>query len=111
MSGCSERNLSMRKAVLLGALLLAIAGSLDAQTASGQITGVVKDPSGAIVPDAKITLANQQTGITRDVKTNATGAYTFPLLPVGVYSVTAEQQGFRTAKRSDIQLNVDQIVR
>src|SRR6478672_4641314 len=107
----SKRNHVMRNVVLLSALLLVMTSTLDAQTASGQITGTVRDPSGALVPSAKVSLTNQQTGLTRDVKTSGTGAYTFPLLPVGVYSVTAELPGFRIAKSSDIQLNVDQIVR
>ncbi len=101
----------MRQALLLSALLLATGSMLTAQTASGQITGTVKDASGALVPNAKVTLSNQQTGLTRDAKTSATGTYTFPLLPVGVYSVTGEVQGFRVAKSSDIRLNVDQVVR
>ncbi len=103
----------MRRNLALGvlALFLAMAVGLRAQSATGQITGVVKDASGALVPGAKVTLTNQQTGLTRDVKTNEAGSFTFPLLAVGVYSVSAEQQGFRTAKRSDIQLNVDQVAR
>jgi hypothetical protein len=92
-------------------LLLGTAGALQAQTASGQITGTVRDATGAVVPNAKVTLLNQQTGLTRDTVTNETGSYTFPLLQVGVYSVTAEQHGFRSAKQSDIHLNVDQVAR
>ena len=104
----------MRKVAFLSALLvllLAAAGGLNAQTASGQITGTVRDPSGGLIPSAKVTLRNQQTGFTREMRTNEAGAYAFPLLPVGVYSVTAEQQGFSSAKRSDISLNVDQVLR
>ena len=97
-------------AVLL-VLLLAVAGGINAQSASGQITGSVRDVSGAVVPNAKVSLANQDTGLSRTTRTGETGTYTFPLLPVGVYSVTAEQQGFSTAKNSDIRVNVDQIVR
>lgn len=104
----------MRKTVFIATLvilLLASAGGVQAQTASGQITGTVKDASGAVVPDAKVTLANQQTGLNRSTRTGETGAYTFPLLPTGVYSVTTEKQGFSSAKQSDIQVSVDQIVR
>lgn len=97
--------------IALVVLLLAFAGGVQAQTASGQITGSVKDASGALVPGAKVTLANQQTGLSRTALSSDTGAYTFPLLPVGVYSVAAEKQGFSTSKRTDIQLSVDRIVR
>lgn len=104
----------MRKVMFFTVLLvlvLALAGGVQAQTASGQITGTVRDASGGVVPNAKVTLGNQQTGMARTTRTSETGTYTFPLLPVGLYSVTAEQQGFSNAKHSDIQLNVDQIVR
>src|SRR5215831_555178 len=92
-------------------LVLVAAGMLRAQSATGQITGAVKDATGAVVPNAKVTLTNQQTGLSKETRTNETGTYTFPLLAVGMYSVTAEQQGFRAAKRSDINLNVDQVAR
>ena len=93
------------------ALLAATPGILNAQTATGQITGAISDASGAVVPGAKVTINSDQTGLSRTTTTNATGVYSFPLLPVGVYSVTVEQQGFSTAKRSNIQLNVDQVLR
>ncbi|PYV93806.1 MAG: hypothetical protein DMG05_00230 [Acidobacteria bacterium] len=104
----------MRKVAILSAVLaslLAMAGTLRAQTATGQITGTVKDTSGAVMAGAKVTLTNPQTNQTRETTTSAAGDYVFPLLPVGVYSVTAEQQGFRASKRSDITLNVAQIIR
>jgi hypothetical protein len=104
----------MRKLALLSAVLatlLFVAGTLWAQTDTGQITGTVKDTTGAVVPQAKVTLSNQLTGMTREATTGASGDYVFPLLPVGVYSVTAEKQGFQLAKRSDIQLNVASVIR
>src|SRR6476646_5352441 len=101
------------QAVLSAALLIAlgIPTTLEAQTATGQITGSVTDSTGAVVPDAKVSLTNQQTGLSRDTTSNESGAYTFPLLPVGIYTVSAEKQGFSVARRTDIQLNVDQVVR
>ncbi len=92
-------------------LLLNGAGILQGQSATGQITGTVTDATGAVIPKVKISLTNQKTGATRDTTANESGAYAFPLLPVGVYSVSAEQQGFSVAKRSDVTLNVDQVVR
>ncbi len=93
------------------AFLLGMAGTSRAQTATGQITGTVQDKNGAVMAGATITISNQLTGLTREATTSDSGDYVFPLLPVGVYTVTAEQQGFSTAKRSNIQLNVDQVVR
>jgi hypothetical protein len=88
-----------------------MAGGAKAQTATGQITGVVNDANGAALAKVKVTVTNQQTNQSRESVTSESGTYTFPLLPVGIYSVTAELQGFRTAKRSNITINVDQVAR
>ncbi len=76
----------MWKRALLGALLtlLTLSGTARAQTATGQITGTVKDTSGAVVPGAAITVHSDLTGLTRTATTNASGDYSFPLLPTGV---------------------------
>ena len=96
---------------LMLALLLGLAPTSWAQTATGQIVGTVKDSTGAVVVDVKVTVTNQQTGLSREAKTGANGAYVVPLLPVGTYVVTAEQPGFKIAVHSDVQLTVDQIQR
>jgi len=101
--------LALLSAVL--ATLLVMAGTLRAQMATGQITGTVKDPSGAVMPAVKVTLSSQLTGMTRETTTSDSGNYVFPLLPIGVYSVTAEKAGFQLAKRSDIPLNVADVIR
>src|SRR5262245_50877886 len=97
--------------IVVLAFLLGIASRSRAQTATGQITGTVKDTNGAVIARVKVTVSSQLTGVTREAATNDSGDYAFPLLPVGVYVVTAEQQGFRVAKQSNIQLNVDQVLR
>ena len=104
----------MRKAALVGvivSLLLGPARMVRAQSATGEITGVVKDATGAAVASVTVTLTSQLQGITRTTTTTEAGSYTFPLLPVSVYSVSVDQKGFRAYKRSDIQLNVNQVVR
>ena len=97
--------------IALLALLCGISGTGKAQTATGQITGTIKDATGAILSKVKVTVSNQDTNQSRETVTNESGAYVFPLLPSGIYTVTVEQQGFRTFRRSNIRLNVDQIVR
>ena len=82
-----------------------------AQTATGQITGTARDASGAVMSGVKVVVTNQQTGLTRETTSNDLGDYVVPLLPVGVYLVTAEQKGFKIAVRSDVPLNVDQVQR
>ena len=82
-----------------------------AQTATGQITGTVHDTSGGVMSGVKVVVTNQQTGLTRETTTGSNGDYVVPLLPVGVYLVTAEQAGFKIAVLSDVVLTVDQIKR
>ena len=93
------------------AVVFCTAGTAWAQTATGQITGTVTDASGAVMQGVKVVVTSQQTGLTRETTTSDVGSYTVPLLPVGVYLVTAEQSGFKLAVKSDIQLNVDQVQR
>jgi hypothetical protein len=64
---------------------------------SGDLTGTVTDPSGAVVPNAAVTLKNEATGSARNTTTNASGAYRFALLPPGNYTVTVTAQGFNKA--------------
>ncbi len=78
------------------------------QAVSGTILGTVTDSTGAIHPNAKITAVNENTGLSRTTTADANGEYTFPSLPTGHYTVTAEVQGFRTLAVSNIQLEVDQ---
>ncbi|HZQ55574.1 MAG TPA: TonB-dependent receptor [Bryobacteraceae bacterium] len=96
---------------VLTAALFATVTITSAQTATGQITGTVRDSSGAVLPNAKVTVTNQGTRVTRDTVSTGSGDYTFTLLPVGTYTVSAEQKGFSKAEQSDIRLNVDQVQR
>ncbi len=75
----------MRKLSCLFALLvlcLGVTSALKAQTATGQITGTVKDASGAVLARAKVTVTNQSTNFTRETNTSDDGTYVFPLLPI-----------------------------
>jgi hypothetical protein len=103
----------MRKRALLGALLtlLTLSSTARAQTATGQITGTVKDASGAVVPGATVTVHSDLTGLNRTATSNQSGDYSFPLLPVGTYWAGAELQGFRPTKRTAIRLNAGDVVR
>jgi hypothetical protein len=88
----------------LASLLLAPA-LLYAQ-ATGQITGVVTDPSGAVVENAAIWVANQATGRVREVATGSDGVYTVPLVDPGTYQVKVSVPSFSTLVRNDIQVAV-----
>jgi len=93
------------------ATLAIMTSTAAAQTATGQITGTVRDASGAVMSGVKVVVSNQQTGLNRETKTGSNGDYVVPLLPAGVYVVTAEQTGFKTAILSDVVLTVEQIQR
>ena len=68
------------------------------------ITGVVSDKSGAALPDAKVTVTNQDTGASTVVGTNSAGNYSTPPLTLGTYRVDIEKQGFKVFSRPGIQL-------
>ena len=79
-----------------------------AQNTTGSIVGTVTDPSGAVVPGATVTLSNTDTNVVaRVVKTDDSGNYSAPLLPIGHYSVTVEAPGFAKWVQKDIELNVN----
>ena len=82
--------------------------TLFAQSASGTFLGVVKDATGAVAPNATITIVNEQTGFRRELTTNASGEYEAPYIPLGNYKLSARAQGFKTVERSGINLQVDQ---
>ena len=79
---------------------------LAAQTVGGTILGVVRDPQGAVIATAKVTLRNIDTGITRSLLCNETGAYRATNLQPGPYEATFESPGFSRGLRKDIVLNV-----
>ena len=82
-----------------------------AQTVSGTILGTVTDSSGSVIPNAKVTIVNEGTGLTRTVQSDSNGEFTAPSLPTGHYTVIAELTGFKTLTLSNIELGVDQRAR
>jgi hypothetical protein len=96
----------MRLRSSLGFLLLLMATSLIAQTFRGTILGTVTDPQGAVIPGAKVTVHNVNTGLERVTQTSADGSYSVPELPIGTYNVTATQSGFQTAVISNVAVDV-----
>jgi hypothetical protein len=89
-------------------LLLLCAGiSLQGQTISGRIGGTVKDKTGAVIPNASVTVTNGATNLVRTTTTDESGFYTVTNLPVGTYSVMVEQKGFKRAVQDDNVLPAD----
>ncbi len=77
------------------------------QVVSATLLGTVTDASGAVVPNAKVTITETQTSVVHTEQTNASGNYIVPNLPPGVYAVTVEATGFKKESRRDIALRVD----
>ena len=89
-------------------LVLAFAGVAVAQQVTGSISGTVKDSSGAVVPNATVTITNtDRNQVVRTVKSDSLGAYTAPLLPLGNYSVSAEASQFKKATVTGVVLHVN----
>src|ERR1051325_10808531 len=95
----------MRKQILVVGCLLLSLHLCFAQT-FGAIGGEVRDSTGAAIAGAAVTATNAGTNAARTVITNDAGAYSFPSLPPGTYSVRVEKQGFKSFVRSQIELQV-----
>lgn len=85
-------------------------GSLPgfAQTVTGTITGLVTDPSGAVVVGATVTAENTATGVQTTAQTNGVGAYSIRFLPIGTYALSVDAKGFTLQKVNSITLEIDQ---
>jgi hypothetical protein len=95
----------MLRIVVAAGLLLLCAASARAQFDSAQVSGVVQDSTGAVLPGVDITLVDTGTGAERRTVTNQSGVYTFPNVPVGTYKVDAALSGFRGTTKTGVQVN------
>jgi hypothetical protein len=77
-----------------------------AQGGTGELSGVVTDPSGAVVPNAQITLSNNATGDKRTTVSTGAGIYRFSALPVGTYTLEAAPTGFKSTKVTNVVVSV-----
>ncbi len=90
--------------------IVAVSGAVAlAQAGRGGISGTITDPSGAVVPGARVNLTNSATGLTQQVVTNAAGLYSFISLNPGTYSVTVTHSGFQTVEEQNVPVSVDQV--
>src|SRR5713101_7733728 len=77
----------------------------------GSIDGDARDASGAPIPSVTVSVTNHGTNATRTAITNDAGAYSFPSLAPGTYTLRAEKPGFKTVVRNQIELQVQQAAR
>ena len=77
---------------------------------NGAVLGAVRDTSGAVIPNASVTLTNTATGVTTTNTTNNEGLYVFPYVQPGVYDVSASAAGFETVKQPAVTVHVTERV-
>jgi outer membrane receptor protein involved in Fe transport len=90
------------------ALMLCLASAVFAQQATSTLTGVVTDPSGAVISGATVTATNKATNLSRTVTTNGEGVYVISSLPVGEYEIEIKSQNFKNLKIVSVILNIGQ---
>ena len=98
------------KLVFAVALLTAVSGALSsvgAQGLTGQISGIVTDSGGGVLPGATVTVKNVGTNATRETVTGGDGSFVFPDLLAGKYDLTVTVSGFKTYEQKGIELGVD----
>src|SRR5438445_867233 len=96
---------------LVAISILLVALGAFAQVQNGQFTGIVTDPSGAAIPNAKVTVTNMGTNLSVTTTTNQSGSYTARELPVGTYKISTEAKGFKTRTDTNLTLNAGTIQR
>jgi outer membrane receptor protein involved in Fe transport len=92
--------------VAILALFLLSPGAIRAQVNTADVVGTVTDPSGAVIPNAKVTITNAGTGISRTMQTTSAGDYVFTNLLVGTYKVKVELAGFKSYVNDNLTLAV-----
>lgn len=97
--------------VIAGSIALACRIDLKGQTPTAQVTGIITDASGAVVPNAKIDLEEVNTGIHSEAVSNDSGNYVVANLKPGDYRITLRKDGFSTITRESINLVVSQVAR
>ena len=89
-------------------LIVSVGSAAAVYAQNAQISGLLKDQTGAVLPGVTVTAKNLATGLTRSTVTQPTGDYRIPALPPGTYTLTTELQGFAPETRPDIELIIDQ---
>jgi Carboxypeptidase regulatory-like domain len=104
LSSRRSRPVAGPRALLVVCALLLLLPTLYAQT-TGALLGTVSDQSGAVVPDAKVALQNENSGDIREVATNEVGRFTFAGVQPGTYTIRVTSANFKTWKRTGFVMN------
>jgi len=92
-------------------LLVCLVGSLMAQEITGSISGLVSDPSGSAIPNARVSVTAPSLPRGIDVTSDSSGIFTVPQLPAGQYSVAVQATGFTTAKKNEVPVVLGRVTR
>src|SRR4026207_1293906 len=101
----------MRTALSVVVTLAVVSASPLFAQSFGQITGIVTDTTGGVLPGATVSVTNTQTSATAAQQANTAGVYVFPNLLPGIYNVRVEMDGFRSAARNAVELQTQQTIR
>lgn len=97
--------------LLLFVLCLFSSSRLWAQATSGSVAGTISDPTGAVVPNANVTITDEQRGVSFQVMSNGSGWYVRNQLPNGVYDIHVQAQGFKAVDQKNVVVNIDRETR
>ncbi len=104
--------LNGKRAALVGVWLIGTIffDPLRAQIDMGSVTGIVKDPSGSMIPGADLTLTNEATSVAQKARSSSSGVYVFEAVPAGSYKFKAEAHGFKTYVATGLEIHVQSVV-
>ncbi|PYV03257.1 MAG: hypothetical protein DMG26_09775 [Acidobacteria bacterium] len=110
---CVQRRYVLLWAAPCAALLLSLAAppNVQAQVLYGSIVGDVKDPTGAAVPRAAVTITSKETNQSRQAATDPSGTYSFPDVQSGTYTVKVVHEGFKAFERADVPVTLNNVTR
>src|SRR5215469_2922188 len=91
-------------------LILASGAAVWSQTVQGVITGTVTDPTGAVVPNATVTITNTGTNISQNTTTGSDGSYRFSLVPPGTYTLEVKAANFAAVRASGLVVEASQTI-
>jgi carboxypeptidase family protein len=95
------------RAFFSGLIIVFLSATASMAQATAEITGTVKDTSGAVLPGATVTATQTATGFKREAVSDPEGAFSFPAIPIGPYRLEVALQGFKTSIQTGIVLQVN----
>src|SRR3954454_18512443 len=106
---CRQYATLWRMLIRVSFAILAVSCVVFSQNTTGTISGLITDPSKAGIPNAEVTVTNENTALRRTVTSNEDGTYRLPFLPIGTYSIQIRREGFRTEVQKGVQLEILQV--